>query len=150
LLEVRTISVGKITVGKQRGLADAVADYEQRITRYAKFSAVVLPDAPHGELVLKFQKAIPDRAMVVALEVDGQRMTSQGLAKLVGGAEQNAKDALVFLIGGAYGLPPEISRAAQVRMSLSDMILPHRLARLFLIEQVYRAFTILRGEPYSH
>ncbi len=150
MLEVRTISVGKIAVGKQRGLADAVADYEQRITRYAKFSAVVLPDVPHGELIAKFDKAIPERALVVALEVDGQRMSSPALAKLVGSAEQNAKDALVFLIGGAYGLPPEISRRAQVRLSLSDMILPHRLARLFLIEQVYRAFTILRGEPYSH
>ena len=56
----------------------------------------------------------------------------------------------VFLIGGAYGLPPAVSRAADVRLSLSAMTLPHRLARLFLAEQLYRGFTILRNEPYSH
>ena len=146
-LHVRTISVGKI---KEVGVADAVADYEKRIARYGKFDAVVLSDAPHGELVPRMKKAIPERAVTVALEVTGQRLTSPGLAKLVGTAEQNAKSALVFLIGGAYGLPPEISASATQRISLSDLTLPHRLARLVLVEQIYRAFTILRGEPYSH
>jgi 23S rRNA (pseudouridine1915-N3)-methyltransferase len=56
----------------------------------------------------------------------------------------------VFLIGGSYGLPARTSAAADLRLSLSRMILPHRLARVFLVEQIYRAFTILRGEPYSH
>lgn len=147
MLHVRSISVGKI---KERGIADAVADYEGRIGRYARFDAVVLPDLPVGELVQRFQKSIPERAFTVALEVEGKRLTSQGLAKVVGSAEQNAKSALVFLIGGAYGLPKEISDGASLKLSLSDMTLPHRLARLFLVEQVYRAFTILRGEPYSH
>ena len=55
-----------------------------------------------------------------------------------------------FLIGGAYGLPPEVSKRADVQLSLSPMTLPHRLARLVLAEQLYRAFTILRNEPYSH
>lgn len=147
MLHVRTISVGKI---KERGIADAVSDYEGRIARYARFDAVVFSDAPNAELLGKFQKAIPERAFTVALEVDGKRLSSQGLAQVVSRAESNAKDALVFLIGGAYGLPPEISAAAHLKLSLSDMTLPHRLARLFLAEQIYRAFTILRGEPYSH
>lgn len=147
MLHVRTICVGKI---KEAGVAEAVADYEKRIGRYAKFDAVVLGDAPHGELVPKMKKAIPERAVTIALEVTGQRLTSPGLAKVVGGAEQNAKSALVFLVGGAYGLPPEISQGATSQLSLSDLTLPHRLARLLLVEQIYRAFTILRGEPYSH
>ena len=57
---------------------------------------------------------------------------------------------LVFLIGGSYGLPEATSRAAHLQLSLSNMTLPHRLARVLLVEQIYRAFTILRGEPYSH
>jgi len=56
----------------------------------------------------------------------------------------------VFLIGGAYGLPQEVSKKADLRLSLSAMTLPHRLARLFLAEQIYRGFSILRGEPYDH
>ena len=58
--------------------------------------------------------------------------------------------ALAFLIGGAYGLPERVSKSAELKLSLSAMTLPHRLARLVLAEQIYRAYTILRNEPYSH
>jgi len=86
----------------------------------------------------------------VALEVEGRALSSDELARFVGGALDGAVQHLVFLIGGSYGLPPGISRAADAQISLSRMTLPHRLARVLLVEQIYRAFTILRGEPYSH
>lgn len=146
-MRVVVVSVGKV---KEKGIAEAIADYEDRIRRYAKLDAVVLSDDGEAELTARFRKAIPPQSFTVALEVDGQRLTSPGLAKLVERGERDAKTALVFLIGGSYGLPRAISGEASTKLSLSDMTLPHRLARLFLVEQVYRAFTILRGEPYSH
>ena len=64
--------------------------------------------------------------------------------------EQEAIPHLTFLIGGAYGLPPQVSQTSNIQLSLSSLTLPHRLARLMLAEQLYRAFTILRNEPYNH
>jgi 23S rRNA (pseudouridine1915-N3)-methyltransferase len=91
-------------------------------------------------------------ATKVLLEPVGKRMDSRRFADLVGGAEREARD-LVFLIGGAEGLPAEWrERAAGGRgailLSLSDMTMPHELARVVLAEQIYRAFTMLRGHPY--
>jgi 23S rRNA (pseudouridine1915-N3)-methyltransferase len=144
-LKIVVVSVGKI---KDRGLRDLVADYVERISHYARVAEVELTD--DDTVQARMQKAIPDRARVVALEVEGTRMTSGALAKLVGQCETGAVPALVFLIGGSYGLPKAVSDAASVKLSLSDLTLPHRLARLVLVEQIYRAFTILRNEPYSH
>ena len=73
-----------------------------------------------------------------------------GLAQHLGRCEGEGVQSAVFLIGGSYGLPKVISKRADVQLSLSAMTLPHRLARLLLAEQVYRGFTILRNEPYSH
>ena len=98
----------------------------------------------------RFQKAIPERARRIALEVNGKAISSQGLADLVAHAEQTAIPSLAFLIGGSYGLPKAVSAAAHQQLSLSALTLPHRLARLLLAEQLYRAYTILRNEPYSH
>jgi 23S rRNA (pseudouridine1915-N3)-methyltransferase len=144
-LRVVVVAVGKI---KERGLRELVDDYEKRIGRYARFEEIELADGPNVEA--KMLRAVPERSRVIALEVDGARVTSEGLAKMVGQCETGAVPAIVFLIGGAYGLPPSVSKSAAVRLSLSDMIFPHRLARLILVEQIYRAFTILRNEPYSH
>ena len=146
-MKIAIIAVGRV---KERGLRDAIDDYEKRIKRYAKLDEIELEDGSASEVEARFRKAIPARARVVALEVDGQRMTSEKLARYVEQCEIGAVPALVFLIGGSYGLPKAVSDAADLKLSLSDMILPHRLARLFLAEQIYRAFTILRNEPYSH
>ncbi|MET0283372.1 MAG: 23S rRNA (pseudouridine(1915)-N(3))-methyltransferase RlmH [Polyangiales bacterium] len=147
-MHVHVVAVGKI---KERGIREAVDDYAKRIGRYAQYHEVELKDLPSDELIEKFTKAIPARARVFALEVEGRAVTSPGLAQLVGRAEDDsAIQHLVFLIGGSYGLPQQVSRGADVQLSLSNLTLPHRLARLVLVEQVYRAFTILRGEPYSH
>ena len=146
-MHVHIVAVGKI---KERGIRDAIDDYEKRIGRYASFHELELKDAAEPDLEARFRKAIPARARVVALEVEGRMLSSHGLAQLVGQAEDGAVLHLVFLVGGAYGLPSAISRAADLQISLSKLTLPHRLARLVLAEQLYRSFTILRGEPYSH
>lgn len=146
-MEIRIVAVGKI---KERGLRELLDDYYGRIKRYGKMTEVELPDGDAAEVRVRFVKAIPDRARVVALEVLGKRVTSEGLARMVEAGRRDAVPSLVFLVGGAYGLPKDVSEAAHVQLSLSDMTLPHRLARLLLAEQVYRAFTILNNEPYSH
>jgi 23S rRNA (pseudouridine1915-N3)-methyltransferase len=144
-VRVVVVVVGKI---KDRGLRALIDDYVERISHYAKVNQVELTDDDTVEA--RMRKAIPDRARVVAMEVDGTRMTSPALARFVGQCENGAVPAIVFLIGGSYGLPKAISDEAALKLSLSDLTLPHRLARLVLVEQIYRAFTILRNEPYSH
>jgi 23S rRNA (pseudouridine1915-N3)-methyltransferase len=146
-VQVHVIAVGKL---KEPGVRAWVDDYAKRIGRYAAYRELELKDGSAAEVEERLRKALPARAKVVALEVTGQSMSSAELARFVGQCEDGAVGALVFLIGGAYGLPESVSQAAHLRLSLSAMTLPHRLARVLLVEQVYRAFTILRGEPYSH
>ena len=146
-MKVHVIAVGKI---KERGLRELLDDYAGRIQRYTSFHEVELKDGSAAEVEERFRKAIPARAKVVALEVLGKALTSEGLARVLSQSLETAGQDLAFLIGGAYGLPESTSRAAHLQLSLSAMTLPHRLARLLLFEQVYRGFTILRGEPYSH
>lgn len=146
-MHIHVLAVGKI---KERGLRALIDDYAKRIGHYADFHELELKDDAPGALEARFRKAIPQRSRVIALEAGGRALSSPELAALVGRAEDSSLSHLVFLIGGAYGLPPLTSRAADEQISLSRLTFPHRLARLVLVEQVYRAFTILRGEPYSH
>lgn len=146
-MQVQVVAVGKI---KEPGVRAWIDDYAKRIARYGGYHEVELKDGDLAEVEGRFRKAIPPRSRVVALEVEGQAMTSEDLARYVGHARDGAVPHLVFLIGGSYGLPAAVSRAADARISLSKLTLPHRLARVVLVEQIYRAFTILRGEPYSH
>jgi len=146
-MRIVVAAVGKV---KERGLREAIDEYAKRIGRHARFEEVEIKDGPDVEVAARFRRATPDRSRVVALEVQGVAWSSERLAELVRSAENGGVSAIVFLIGGAYGLPAEISREADVRLSLSAMTLPHRIARLVLVEQIYRAYTIVRGEPYSH
>ncbi|MCA9600372.1 MAG: 23S rRNA (pseudouridine(1915)-N(3))-methyltransferase RlmH [Myxococcales bacterium] len=146
-MRVLVIAVGKI---KERGIREAVDDYAKRIARYARFEEIELKDGDAADVLARFRKAVPERTTVVALEVEGKSWSSHDLSKFVERVEGSGANGVAFLIGGSYGLPPELSKAADVQLSLSNMTLPHRLARLLLLEQVYRAFTISRGEPYSH
>ncbi|MBK6810834.1 MAG: 23S rRNA (pseudouridine(1915)-N(3))-methyltransferase RlmH [Sandaracinaceae bacterium] len=146
-MRVRIIAVGKI---KEKPTQELLRDYYGRIDRYARFDEVELKDGTEEEVTERFERAIPERSRVVALEVLGQRWSSDQLAQHLGRCEGEGVQSAVFLIGGSYGLPKVISKRADVQLSLSAMTLPHRLARLLLAEQVYRGFTILRNEPYSH
>lgn len=146
-MRVRIIAVGKI---KEKPTQELLRDYYGRIDRYARFDEVELKDGTEEEVTERFERAIPERSRVVALEVLGQRWSSEQLAQHLGRCEGEGVQSAVFLIGGSYGLPKVISKRADVQLSLSAMTLPHRLARLLLAEQVYRGFTILRNEPYSH
>jgi 23S rRNA (pseudouridine1915-N3)-methyltransferase len=146
-MKIAIIAVGKL---KQPGLRALVDDYLDRVRRHVACDEIELKDAPERELLERFERAIPAKSVVVALEIEGRTHDSQGFARWLGKFEYDAVGHLAFLIGGAYGLPKAVSQAAQFRLSLSEMTLPHRLARVVLAEQIYRAFTILRNEPYNH
>jgi 23S rRNA (pseudouridine1915-N3)-methyltransferase len=146
-VRIRIVAVGK---AKNRDLRSLLADYYARIGRYAKLEEIEVKDGDEAQVSDRLARSIPDRSRVVALEVDGRALTSRELAGWIDRAENESVQTLVFLIGGAYGLPQELSRKADLRLSMSAMTFPHRLARLVLAEQIYRAFTISRNEPYDH
>lgn len=146
-MRVLVLAVGRL---RERGLRAQIDEYAKRIGRHARLEEREIRDGAQGDVEERVRRAIPDRSRVVALEVEGTRHTSESFARLVGRSENDGIQTLVFLVGGSHGLPPALSVAADERVSLSAMTLPHRLARLLLVEQIYRAFTILRGEPYAH
>ena len=146
-MRVVVVAVGRL---KERALRETADDYYGRIRRYAKLEEIELKDGDAAEVGARIARAIPDRSRVVALAVGGEKQTSERFAKWLGRAEVDGVQSVVFVIGGAYGLPPDVEARADLKLSLSTMTLPHRLARILLAEQIYRAFTILRGEPYSH
>lgn len=146
-MKIQLVVVGKV---KERELRAVLDDYYGRIRRYARLEELELKDAGATEVRERIAKALDTRGKTVALEVDGESWSSRRLADFFAECQGTSVPVVSFVIGGSYGLPPEVSRAADVRLSLSAMTLPHRLARVVLAEQIYRAFTILRGEPYSH
>ena len=146
-MRIRIIAVGK---AKDRDLRSWLGDYYARIHRYAKLEEIEVKDGKEGEVAERLARSIPERSRVVALEVDGKPLISRALAKWIERAENESVQTVVFLSGGAYGLPQELSKKADLRLSLSAMTFPNRLARLVLAEQIYRAFSIVRGEPYDH
>jgi len=128
---------------KERELRAVANDYLGRLTRYVRCDEIEARDAAG------LAKSIPEGAFVVALEVDGERMTSSELAQRLERWGARGKGLVAFVIGGAEGIPKALSARADLRLSLSTFTLPHRLARVVLFEQLYRAMTLQRGEPYA-
>jgi 23S rRNA (pseudouridine1915-N3)-methyltransferase len=141
------VAVGKV---KDKPLRAALDDYLGRVRRYVACDEVELADAAPPKLVELFARATAGADATIALEIAGRAFESVAFAREVERLGSRGKGSIAFLIGGADGLPPETSGGATARWSLSSLTFPHRLARLVLVEQLYRAMTILRGEPYGH
>lgn len=158
MLNVHIICVGKL---KEKFYADAVAEYEKRLGGYCKLTVTELPeeklpDSPsraqidaalekEGEAVLQ---KLPKNAMVVALCVEGRLMSSEDLAERLSDWMLGGRSNVAFLIGSSHGLAPTVKEKALLRLSMSPMTFPHHLARVMLLEQVYRAFKINEGSGY--
>ena len=150
-----------ITVGKiAKPFAEAAREYEKRLSRYDKVDVIELPDekepahlspAAIAQVMDKEGRSILGRVRredaVVALCIDGQAQTSEQLADTVSRLRMDGR-RIVFIIGGSLGLSPEVVARADIRLSLSSMTMPHQLARVVLLEQIYRAFKIITGERY--
>ena len=157
-MKISIIAVGKI---KEKYLKDGIAEYSKRLSRFSDIEVIEVEDeqAPENlsaaqELQIKRREAdkisrkIKDGATVIVLDVKGDRMDSIAFAGkldayLIGGSSN-----LVFVIGGSLGLAPELVKSAHLRLSMSEMTFPHQLARLVLLEQLFRAFKIMKGETY--
>lgn len=139
-----------VAVGRLRDphVAALVDDYVGRIRRH--FACDLVEVQGDGDKLLRALERATAGANVVACEVFGTVHTSPAFAKGLERLGSRGKGIVAFVVGGADGIPPAVSQAAAERWSLSAMTFPHRLARLVLVEQIYRAVTILRGEPYAH
>ena len=145
-------------VGKPRdaGLAAAIHEYETRAARYWPLEVHEVREEParsgSADLVRdregeRLVGRLPPGCDVVACDEQGKEMTSEEFARGLQGTRESARD-VAFAIGGAFGLSEELRGRARLRLSLAPWTLPHELARLVLAEQLYRAGTIVRGEPY--
>jgi 23S rRNA (pseudouridine1915-N3)-methyltransferase len=140
------VAVGKV---KEPGLRRAIDEYLRRVARHFSIEEIEVRDAPMPALAATLEKKLKTAAHLVVLDASGKTMNSEAFARWLDARTAQGKGRIVFLIGGAEGLPSTIVERANERLSLSAMTLPHRLARLVLAEQLYRAVTILRGEPYA-
>jgi 23S rRNA (pseudouridine1915-N3)-methyltransferase len=139
------LAVGRI---RERGLRETVDEYLGRLRRYAAVDEIELKDGLAPKLAAAAARRIPEGARVIVLDDGGKAYTSEGFARHIERLVSQGKGVLAFVIGGADGVPADLAALSHERLSLSAMTLPHRLARLVLLEQLYRAMTILRGEPY--
>lgn len=140
-MRIRVVAVGKL---KESHYREAVDEYLGRLKHYATVEEVEIKDG-----LAAMQKAIPQRAHVIAMTIDGRQRSSEELAARIEELAGRVAE-IVFVIGGADGIPAEVVKASHETLSLGKMTLPHRLARLVLVEQIYRAMTIRKGEPYHH
>ena len=156
--KVTILCVGKL---KEKFYVDAVAEYTKRLGRFCKLDIVELneerlpedPSPAQIEAALSreadtIRAKLPPAAMAVALCVEGKQRSSEELARLMADSASRGVSHLVFLIGGSFGLHPSIKELAAVRLSMSPMSFSHHLARVMLLEQIYRAYQINAGTKY--
>jgi 23S rRNA (pseudouridine1915-N3)-methyltransferase len=157
-MNITVVAVGKL---KEKYLREGINEYSKRLSAYCKLQVVEVADekAPEvlsevemeqvkrkeGERILAQLK--PDQ-YVIALAIEGQMWSSEKLASELDRLATYGKSQVAFVIGGSLGLSPEVLKRADVLLSFSKMTFPHQLVRLILLEQVYRAYRINRGEAY--
>lgn len=155
-MEIKLIQTGKT---KFQYLQEGISDYQKRIGHYVNFEEITIPDLKNaksltipeikrkeGEQVLKI---LDKSAFLVLLDERGKNINSEEFAAFIMKNMNSGRD-IVMLIGGAYGFSDEVYSRANEKISLSKMTFSHQLVRLIFAEQLYRAMTIIRGEPYHH
>jgi 23S rRNA (pseudouridine1915-N3)-methyltransferase len=139
-VKLRVVWIGKT---KERAIQSLTLEYLKRLSRYTPTESIELAD----EAALGKQLDRPGQ-LLVALDSAGKQMSSEELAQFLADHQNRGAQALLFAIGPADGWSEETLKTASTRLSLGRMTLPHELARVVLLEQLYRAFTILKGHPY--
>lgn len=158
MLAVKLICVGKM---RERFYIDAFNEYQKRLQPLCKLqlvepAEVKLPDSPSPKEIeaalnkeaQEILSAVPADSYMVAMCVEGRQLDSPELGKLIAQREGSGKPKLCFVIGGSYGLSDKVKARADLKLSMSKMTFPHHLARVMLIEQLYRGFKINQGSAY--
>ena len=157
-MKIDIICVGKI---KEKFYRDAVSEYEKRLSRYCKTEILELADektpdkaSPALEEQIKERegtrilKALKEDAYVITLEIRGKKMDSETFAHTMEKLASYGRSHIQFVIGGSLGLHRSVCEKADLKVSFSDMTFPHQLMRVILLEQIYRGYRIVNGEPY--
>lgn len=157
-MKITILCVGKI---KEKYFSMAIEEYVKRLSRYCKLEIIEVPDektdenasaaeenmvkAKEGERILK---NIKDTSYVIALAIDGKQLDSVELSEKIEKLGVQGVSHITFVIGGSLGLDERIIQRADYKLSFSKMTFPHQLMRVVLLEQVYRSYRIMNGEPY--
>lgn len=157
-MKITVITVGKI---KEKYLKDAIAEYLKRLSKYCKLEIIEVADektpdnasevvedairAKEAERILKYVK---DDAYLVTLEIGGKMLSSEELAEKIEKLGVQGTSHIIFIIGGSIGLGKAVLEKSDYALSFSKMTFPHQLMRVILLEQVYRSYRIISGEPY--
>ncbi|MCR4791649.1 MAG: 23S rRNA (pseudouridine(1915)-N(3))-methyltransferase RlmH [Lachnospiraceae bacterium] len=156
-MNISVICVGKI---KESFYREALAEYSKRLSAYCNFRIIEVEDesdqgfsSGDASVILskeadRILKAIKPGMYVITLEIKGKKKDSEGFSAMLSDLFVSGKSDIVFVIGGSNGLDRSVSERADMHLSFSDMTFPHQLMRVILSEQIYRAFRIMRGEPY--
>lgn len=141
-------------------LREGIETYQKRLIHYLPFDIRVIPDIKNSRHLSEDQqkeregKALLDQVAagdeLVLLDVEGAELTSPGLANWIEKRMLSGTRQVTFVVGGAYGFSEAVYKRADARISLSKLTFPHQLVRLLFVEQLYRAMTIIKGEPYHH
>lgn len=157
-MHITIIAIGKL---KEKYLRDGINEYLKRLQSYAKVEIVELADekepynasaAEEEQIKIKEGERIkakikPD-SYLIALAIEGKQFTSPALAQKIDSLASSGNSHLTFIIGGSLGLSDDILKSADLLLSFSELTFPHQLMRLILLEQIYRSFRIIKGEPY--
>lgn len=157
-MKITIVTVGKI---KEKYLKDAIAEYSKRLSKYCKLEIIEVADektpdnasavveeqirAKEAERILKYVK---EDAYVITLEIHGKQLTSEELADKIERLGVQGTSHIMLIIGGSIGLGEEVLRRSDFALSFSKMTFPHQLMRVILLEQIYRSYRIISGEPY--
>ena len=157
-MKITLITVGKI---KEKYLRDAIAEYSKRLSRYCKLEVVDVADEKtpdnasetvenairekEAERILKY---IKEDAYIITLEINGRQLSSEEMAEKIEKLGIQGISHIIFIIGGSIGLGKAVLDKSDFALSFSKMTFPHQLMRVILLEQVYRSYRIINGEPY--
>ncbi|MCH4431911.1 23S rRNA (pseudouridine(1915)-N(3))-methyltransferase RlmH [Staphylococcus haemolyticus] len=157
-MKITILAVGKL---KEKYWKQAISEYEKRLSAYSKIEIIEVPDekAPENMSDKEIEQVkekegqrllakIKPQATVITLEIQGKMLSSEGLAEEMQRRMTQGQSDFVFVIGGSNGLHENVLQRSNYALSFSKMTFPHQMMRVVLIEQVYRAFKIMRGEVY--
>ncbi len=157
-MKLTVVAVGKL---KEKYLKEGISEYSKRLSRFCELQVIEVDDeqAPENlsesqEIQVKrreaerIMKKVKDGSALIVLDLKGKKLNSEGFADKLNSFFISGKSHITFVIGGSLGLDEELVERADFRLCLSDMTFPHQLARLILLEQVFRVFKILNNETY--